>query len=87
MLHNLVHILFGVLGLAAYRTYGGARAYAKIVAVAYAALAVMGLISALNIQYTFGLVPIEGNDVWLHAALALVGAFFGFAPRRARGSP
>ena len=27
----------------------------------------------------FGLVPLYGHDVWLHALLALAGAYFGFA--------
>jgi hypothetical protein len=85
LLHNIVHILFGVLGLAAGRTLGGARGYLQFVAVAYGLLAILGLIPALNINHTFGLIPIEGNDVWLHALIALVAAIFGFAPRRTEG--
>jgi hypothetical protein len=26
-------------------------------------------------------VPLYGHDVWLHAALAMAGAYFGFAQR------
>lgn len=85
LLHNIVHILFGVIGLAAARTLGGARGYLQFVAVAYALLAILGLIPALNINHTFGLIPIEGNDVWLHAAIAIVAAIFGFSPRRTEG--
>lgn len=77
-LHNLVHIAFGVWGLAAYRSFSGARLYAQSVAVIYAVLAVMGLIPVL--ATTFGLIPLYGHDVWLHAVLAIVAAFFGFAP-------
>lgn len=36
----------------------------------YALLTVLGLIPATNT--TFGLVPIDGHDVWLHALLAVV---------------
>jgi hypothetical protein len=76
VLHNAVHLLFGVWGLIAARGIGAARFYARAVAVIYGALTVMGLIPSTNT--TFGLVPIYGNDVWLHALLALVAAYFGF---------
>jgi len=81
LLHNLVHLLFGLWGVLAYRSFGAARGYAGAVAVIYAVLAVMGLIPALNT--TFGLIPLYGNDVWLHAAIALVSAYFAMARRPA----
>ena len=82
--HNLVHIAFGIWGLAAYRTFSAARTYARAVAVIYAVLAVMGLIPVLNT--TFGLIPLYGHDVWLHILLAAVAAYFGFfAPERPAG--
>ncbi len=80
-LHNLVHIAFGIAGFVAYRTFSSARLYAKVVAIAYAALMVFGLIPGLNTL--FGLVPLYGHDVWLHAVLALVAAYFGFFSRPA----
>lgn len=83
VLHNLVHILFGVWGLLAARSPGGAIAYARAVAVIYALLTVMGLIPALNLHTTFGLVPLYGHDIWLHALLAAVAAYFGFVHRGA----
>jgi hypothetical protein len=78
ILHNVVHLLFGVWGLLAARSLGAARGYARSVAVIYAAFALMGLISAAKLWTTFGLVPLYGNDVWLHALLAAVAAYFGF---------
>lgn len=81
VLHNIVHILFGVWGLMAARSYGGARGYFRAVAILYAVLAVMGLIDGMNT--TFGLIPLYGNDVWLHALLAVVAAYFGFVARDA----
>ena len=76
-LHNVVHLLFGVLGIAAgMGALLSARSYFQMVAVVYALLAVLGLIPATHT--TFGLVPIWGNDVWLHAALAAGAAYFGF---------
>src|SRR4051812_46885340 len=78
VLHNAVHILFGVLGLACARSLPASRTYFRLVAVAYGLLTILGLIRPLNIDHTFGLIPIEGNDVWLHALLAVVAAYFGF---------
>ena len=78
VLHNLVHIVFGVLGVVMARA-GKARDYCRFVAIAYGLLAILGLIPALKIQYTFGLIPIEGHDVWLHALIALAAAFFGWS--------
>jgi Domain of unknown function (DUF4383) len=77
LLHNLVHVVFGIWGLAAYRTLSASRTYARAVAVIYAVLTVMGLIPAL--ATTFGFIPLYGHDVWLHALLALVAAYFGWA--------
>ena len=71
-----MHLVFGIWGIVAYRSFGAARLYARSVAVIYAVLVVMGLIPVLNT--TFGLIPIYGHDVWLHALLALVAAYFGF---------
>src|SRR5215210_1896965 len=68
VLHNLVHILFGVMGILMGRTAAGAVLYARIVAVAYGLLALMGLVPSLNT--TFGLIPIHGADVILHALIA-----------------
>ena len=75
-LHNIVHIIFGIWGIAAYRSYSGARGYSRAVAIIYAVLAVMGIIPGLNT--TFGLIPLYGHDIWLHALIAIAAAYFGF---------
>jgi hypothetical protein len=77
LLHNLVHLAFGVWGLVAARSFGGARTYARITGVAYLALAVLGWIDPTG----FGLVPIGGADVWLHLFIGAVLAYFGFTAR------
>lgn len=76
ILHNLVHLVFGVWGLAVYRRVGAAIGYARTVAIVYAVLMVMGFIPGLDT--VFGLVPLHGNDVWLHALLAAGAGYFGF---------
>ena len=79
LLHNLVHLVFGIWGVMAYRSYGAAKTYARVVAVVYALFAVMGLVPGLNT--TFGLVPLFSHDVWLHVLLAAGAAYFGFVHR------
>jgi hypothetical protein len=78
VVHNAAHLLFGVWGLMASRSDSGARGYGKVVAIAYALLAVMGLISAMRLHTAFGFTPLYGHDIWLHVVLAAVGAYIGF---------
>jgi hypothetical protein len=59
VLHSLVHVLFGVMGIAMSRSADTASAYARIVAVSYALLTIMGLIPNLNTL--FGLLPIRSG--------------------------
>lgn len=78
-LHNAVHILFGLWGLAASRSLGGAVLYGRGVAIIYGVLTIAGFVPSL--QTLFGFVPLYGNDIWLHGLLALVGAYFGWVNR------
>ena len=78
--HNAVHLLFGVWGLVAGRSLSAAALYGKVVGVSYGLLAVLGLIPAAKLWTVFGLVPIYGHDVWLHALIAAVATYYGFAP-------
>lgn len=79
ILHTLVHAAFGIWGLVASRSWDAAKTYAKAVAIIYAVFVIMGLIPGLDT--TFGLVPLHGNDVWLHILLAAPAAYFGFMHR------
>jgi hypothetical protein len=82
VLHNLAHVLFGVWGLVAAKSDSASRVYGKVVAVAYALLTVMGLVTAMRLHTAFGFVPLYGHDIWLHAALAVVAGYFGFMHER-----
>ncbi|MEZ0339385.1 DUF4383 domain-containing protein [Mycobacterium sp. pV006] len=68
-LHNALHLLFGVLGVALSGTYNGARGYLLFGAVVYGLLALYGFVvphdSAANV------VPVNTADNWLHVVLAL----------------
>lgn len=78
VLHNAAHLLFGLWGLFASTSDNGARVYGKSVAIIYGLLTIMGLVTAMNLHTAFGFVPLYGNDIWLHAGLAAVAAYFGF---------
>ena len=78
--HNAVHVLFGVWGLLAARSMGAASMYGKVVGVSYGLLTILGLIPAAKLWTLFGFVPLYGHDVWLHALLAAVATYYGFAP-------
>ena len=80
ILHHFVHLAVGILGLLAYRSFAAARLFSRGLAIVYAVLAVMGLIEAGNLNTTFELIPLFGNDVWLHAVTAAIAAYFGFGP-------
>jgi hypothetical protein len=78
VLHNCVHLAFGIWGLAAARTHSAARAYCRIAGVIYLALTALGYVSPNG----FGLVPLGGADVLLHLVLGVILAGVGFtAPR------
>lgn len=77
--HNGVHILFGLWGLAASRSLAGAVLYARGVAISYLFLTLAGFVPGLDTL--FGMAPLYGNDIWLHALLGLVAAYFGWAHR------
>ncbi|MBI5162733.1 MAG: DUF4383 domain-containing protein [Magnetospirillum sp.] len=78
VLLNLVHLAFGVWGVVVWRSFGASRVFARTTAVVFAVLAVMGLLPVL--RTTFGLMPLYGHDIWLHALIAIVSAYFGYAP-------
>ncbi len=86
LMHNVVHILIGLWGIFGSRSIGGARMFARGVAIVYGLLTVMGLLPA-PFSTTFGLAPIFGHDVWLHALSAIVAAYFGWVARERDAAP
>jgi hypothetical protein len=82
LVHNLVHAAFGVWGLVASHSFGGAKSYATVGGIIYLVLAGLGFVAPDG----FGLVPLGGHDIWLHvilgAALLAAGATAKDVPRR-----
>jgi uncharacterized protein DUF4383 len=74
VVHNVVHLLFGAWGLYASKSATNARRYCLLSGAIYLLLAGIGFV----LPETFGLIPIGGNDITLHAvlgiALTMVGA-------------
>lgn len=79
VLHTIVHLAIGLWGVIAAKSTGTAVTFARSLAIIYGILAIMGLIPGLNT--TFGLIPLHGHDIWLHAGSALIAAYFGFATK------
>jgi hypothetical protein len=76
LLHSLLHIVIGAWGLSAWSGRTSTTTFARGVAVLYGVLAVMGMTPVLNT--TLGMIPLHGNDVWLHGLTAAVAAYFGW---------
>lgn len=84
VLHNVVHILFGVAGLALARTPGGARNFLIWGGVIYLVLWLYGVLIPSDSAANF--VPVNGADNWLHLGLALGMIALGiFTPSTERG--
>jgi hypothetical protein len=77
LLHNVIHLLFGIWGVAAARSWSASKSFAQIAGVIYLVLAVLGFV----MPEFLGLVPIGGNDIWLHVLLGAVLAWAGFTAR------
>ena len=75
--HNVVHILLGVLALAAASTTYGARAYCLGIGLVYVLLALWGFIDEDGV--ILGLIPLNDEDNVLHLILGLTGLAAGAA--------
>ncbi len=79
VLHTALHLAVGFWGLCAWRRKCSAVAYARALALLFAALALLGTLPEANTL--FGAMPIHGHDVWLHALTALAAFYFGWRAR------
>ena len=69
VLHNIVHLLFGVIGLWAARTWVTARTYLLASGAVYLVLFVYGMVIDRDADANF--VPVNAADDWLHLGLAI----------------
>jgi hypothetical protein len=75
--HNLVHILTGVLGIALAGSYSSARVYCFLLAAAYTVVAIWGFAIGGG-EAILSIIPVNTEDNFLHAFIALVSLAIGF---------
>jgi len=76
--HNLVHLATGLVGLAVWRSYGGARVYAIGLGAVYTGVAIWGFVIGSG-ESILGFLPVNSEDNVLHLLIALAGIFAGLA--------
>ena len=75
LLHNLVHVVIGIGGLAAVSSLANSRTFCQVVGVILLLLGVIGI----GIPNPLGLLYIGQADVPLHLVSGAMLAYFGFA--------
>jgi hypothetical protein len=78
--HSVAHLAIGAAGLAAYRSYSVSKTYALALGIAYAALFLLGVLTA-DVATLGGLLPLNGLDDVLHIATSLVAFAAYFTAR------
>ena len=85
VLHNVVHLLFGVAGIVMARTFHNARSLLDRRWVIYLVLFVYGLV--IDRESNMNFVPVNTADNWLHLVLAAGMLGLGIALGRGRHAP
>ena len=75
--HNVVHLLSGVLALAAASRIDYARLYGQVFGVVYALVTVLGFFTESG-EEVLGILPINGWDNLLHLVITLLLLYVGF---------
>jgi arginine exporter protein ArgO len=84
VLHNIVHLAFGIAGLAMARTANLARLFLLGGGIVYALLWLYGL--AIDFDTAANFVPLNTADNWLHLVLAVAMVAMGLLPGSRRRS-
>jgi len=82
VLHNIVHLLFGLVGILLARTWAGARGFLIGGGLVYLLLFVYGLLVDRASSANF--VPVNNADNWLHLFLAVAMIALGVLLSRSR---
>ncbi|MET9949920.1 DUF4383 domain-containing protein [Streptomyces sp. NPDC006339] len=82
VLHNIVHLLFGVAGIAMSRTAATARSFLVGGGLIYLVLWLYGLLIDLDSDANF--IPVNSPDNWLHLVLGLAMLLMGLLLARRR---
>ncbi len=76
--HNLVHLASGAVGLALWRSYEGARAYALGFGAVYLVVTLLGFIAGDG-EEILNLIPVNTEDNILHLLIGVAGVGAGLA--------
>ncbi len=82
ILHNVVHLLYGVAGIALARSSVTARHFLLWGGIVYLALWVYGLV--IDYESAANFVPLNDADNWLHLGLGVTMVALSFLPRERR---
>jgi hypothetical protein len=85
ILHNIVHILFGIAGLVAARNARDVPTFLFGAAAVYAVLTVYGIV--IDKESGANFVPLDSADNWLHLVLTVALAGLGLVVRRRLAAP
>ncbi|MFI7496644.1 DUF4383 domain-containing protein [Kocuria sp. M4R2S49] len=80
-LHNIVHLLYGVAGIALARSVSGARNFLRWGGAVYLVLWLYGLL--IDKESTANFVPLNTADDWLHLFLGVTMVALSFLDRNA----
>ncbi|GAB2472304.1 DUF4383 domain-containing protein [Promicromonospora xylanilytica] len=81
-LHNIVHLVIGILGIGAWSRSASARTFGWLLLIGYGAVFVYGLFAVNDPEINF--LNINQADNWLHLGSALVGLLIAVWPAPAR---
>ena len=80
-LHNVIHLLSGLVGLYVGSTSEkNSRMYFQVFGVIYALVAILGFVYGDSDILT--IVASNMADTWLHVVIAVVALYFGFASKK-----
>jgi arginine exporter protein ArgO len=82
-LENVVHLLYGVLGLALVRSWNGSRAYFIGGGLVYLAVWLYGLL--IDLDSSANIIGVNSAANWLHFVIGLTMLLIGFVLGRDRG--
>lgn len=75
-MHNIVHLLTGIVGLVAAGSYAHARLFFQVFGVVYLLVTVLGFLTGAALA--IGLIPVNMADNVLHVAITLLALYAGF---------
>ena len=73
--HNIVHVLSGIIALMCAGSMGGAKSFFKIFGVIYGLVAILGLLGSGSV---LGIFMVNRADNLLHLVIAVIALWLGF---------